>query len=113
MVPILSAADNDQRTSKRIEIIDIDRTGSREITIFGKVWPLAELQTADQFRYQEVRVRIAMPMCVCRKIDGDSRYRRRKIRAVIEVEAPQVVLIRLAFAAVLADDHAGNGFQNF
>ena len=39
--------------------------------------------------------------------------RRREVGAVIEVEAAQVVLVRLALAAVLADDDARHGFEHF
>jgi len=37
----------------------------------------------------------------------------REVGAVVEIEPSQVVLIGLALAAVLADDHAGNGLEHF
>ena len=39
--------------------------------------------------------------------------RRREVGAVIEIETAEVVLVGLALPAVLADDHAGHGFQYF
>jgi hypothetical protein len=36
-----------------------------------------------------------------------------QISAVVQVKAAQVKLVRLAFAAVLADDQAGHRFQHF
>ena len=46
-------------------------------------------------------------------IDQHAVDRRSQVRAVVEVEAAQVKLIRLALAAVLADDEPGNRLQNF
>ena len=54
-----------------------------------------------------------MPMTVSRQVDRHAGNRCREVRPVIEVEPAEVVLIRLAFAAVLADDDAGHGFEDF
>ncbi len=49
-------------------------------------------------------------MRVAGEIDGDPVDGEREVGAVIEVEPAQEVLVRLAVARVLGDDHAGNGF---
>ena len=46
-------------------------------------------------------------------IDRHAVHAGREIGAVVEVEAAQVILVGLARAAVLRDDHAGNGLDDF
>jgi hypothetical protein len=49
---------------------------------------------------------------VGRQVDGDAVDRAGEIGAVIELEATQVILVRLPLAAVLADDETGDVFEN-
>jgi hypothetical protein len=46
-------------------------------------------------------------------VDQHAVHRGPEVGAVVEVEAAQVELVGLAFAAMLADDQAGNGFEHF
>jgi hypothetical protein len=48
-----------------------------------------------------------------RKVDRHAGERRGEVGAVIEVEAAKVVLVGLALAAVLTDDDAGDGLEDF
>ena len=54
-----------------------------------------------------------MAVTVRRHVHRHACDRGREVGAVIEVEAAQVVLVGLAFAAVLADDDARDRFENF
>ena len=46
-------------------------------------------------------------------VDQHSVNRGAQVGAVVQIESAQVELVGFAFAAVLADDQAGNGFQQF
>ena len=46
-------------------------------------------------------------------VDEHAVHRRAQVGPVVEVEAAQVELVRLALAAVLADDQPGNRLKHF
>ena len=50
-------------------------------------------------------------MGVAAHVDRNAVDGGREVRAVVEIEAPQIVLVGLAAAGVGGDDHAGDGFQ--
>ncbi len=54
-----------------------------------------------------------MPMRVRRHIHRHAGDGGREVGAVIEIEAAQVILIRLSLAAVLTDDQARHRLQHF
>ena len=45
-------------------------------------------------------------------VDWNARNRLREVEAVVEIEPAKVILVGLALAAVLTDDHARDGFQD-
>ena len=107
-----TAGDADNRPLQHVEIVDVGRPGGREVAVLRVVRTLAKLHAAHQLRDQEVRIRVALGVRVRGHVDRNAGDRLREVEAVIEVEPAQVVLVGLALAAVLADDHARYGFQN-
>ena len=79
----------------------------------AKYRSLLELHAAHELGNEKADVRIAMRVRAGRRVDRHAGDRRREVRAVIEVEAAQVVLIRLALATVLAHDEARHRFEDF
>ena len=79
----------------------------------AKYGPLRELHAADQLGNQEVEIRVALAVRVRRHVHRHAGDRGGEVGAVIEIEAAQEVLVRLALAAVLRDDDAGHGLQHF
>ena len=110
---VLAGARVQHRAVQLIDVVDIRGTRRRKITFIGKVGPFLELDAAHQLRDEKAQVRIAMRVCAGRRVHGHTGDHHRKVGAVIQIEAAQVVLIRLALAAVLADDHSGHRLQHF
>ena len=52
-------------------------------------------------------------MGVADHIDRHAHQLRREVAAVVEIEAAQKILVGLAVAGVLGDDHAGHRFEDF
>ena len=59
----------------------------------------------------KLRSRIALTMGVGRHVDRHVVDGYREVGAVIEIDATQVVLVRLALAAMLADEEAGDALE--
>src|SRR4051812_21661991 len=110
---VISCAGSEDGTFELIDVVDIGCTGGRKIALVREVRSLLELHPAHEFRNEKAHVRIPMSVRTRRCIDGNSGDGRRKVRAVIQVEASEVVLIRLALATMLAHDEAWHGFKNF
>jgi hypothetical protein len=85
--------------------------GSREVAFVGVVGALAVGDGVDQLRYQEIEVGIALAVRMRRQVDRNAIDRGGEVRAVVEVEAAQEILVRLAVAAVLGNDQAGHRLE--
>gem|GEM_PF-4796407 len=85
--------------------------GRREVAFARRVRTLAVVEAADQLRDQEVQVGPALAVGVAALVDRHAVDPGREVGAVVEVEAAQVELVGLAFAAVLAGDQSGRDFE--
>ena len=110
---VVAAADPDDRTGERVRVVDVRGACGGKVAVLGEVRALRELDAARELRDEEVEIGIAVAVAVRRHVHRHPRDRRREVGAVIEVEAAQVVLVGLALAAVLADDDARYGFEDF
>jgi len=88
-------------------------TGRREITLIGVIRAFRVLHARDQFRNHEVDVGISLPVSMAWQVDRHAGYGLGEVRAVIEIESAQEVLIRLAASGVRAGNHARHGFEHF
>ncbi len=66
-----------------------------EVALGSIVGPLGEVDARGQFRYQEVEVGVALAVGVGALVDGHAADPGRQVRAVVEVEAAQQVLVGL------------------
>ena len=101
---------NEVRRQMR-QVGDLGVPRSREVARVRKIGALPVGDARHQLRNQPVQIHVALPVGVTaevhrRAVDGGG-----EIRAVVEVEAPQVVLVGLATAGVGGDDHAWHGLQ--
>ena len=103
---VIPCADADDGALELIDVVDVGRTRRRKIPLVGEVRSLLELHAAHELGNEKADVRIAVRVRTCRRIDRNTRDGRREVGSVIQVEAAQVVLIRLALATVLAHDEA-------
>ena len=87
-----------------------DRT---EVAFVGKIWAFAHIHGVDRFRHQPVQVRISLPVRMGTQVDGYVIDTDRHVGAVIEIVAPQKILVGFAFAAVLAHDEPRDSLENF
>ena len=108
---VLAPFELDQGPIQRVEVIHVDGAGGGEVALLGRIGPLLELHAAHQLRNEEVVVGVTLPMGVGGHVHGDARHEGGEVRAVIEVESADVVLVGLAFPAVLADHHAGHRLE--
>ena len=72
---------------------------------------LAVVDALDGLRHHAVDVEIALAVAVRAQVQRHAVEDRREVGAVIEVEAAQEILVRLAAAGVLHGDHARHGFE--
>ncbi len=83
---------------------DVGRARRREVALVGEIGALAVTHLFDQLGDEEVDVGVTLAVRVRRHVDGDAVHAHREVGAVVQVEAAQEVLVRLAVAAVLRDD---------
>ena len=111
--PALAArADAHDRPVEHVDVVDVGRAGRREVAVLGEVGPLLVLHAADQLRNDQVRVGVAVEVGRGRDVQRHAGERRGEVRAVVQIESPQVVLVGLPLAAVLADDQARHRFEH-
>ena len=96
-----------------VPVLDVRRAGGREVAVLGKVRALAVLDLVDQLGDQEIQVGVALAVRVAGHVGRHAVDERGEVGAVVEVVAAQEILVRLAIARVLGDDHAGHGLQHF
>ena len=94
-----------------VDIIHLHRAGRGEIPQIGEVGTLLVFHAAQQFRDHEIEIGVALAMTLRRHVDGHVVDGNRDVRAVVEVEATQIILVGLPLAAVLRDDQSGHVFQ--
>ena len=70
-----------------------------------------ELERVYQFRNDEIEIGVTLTVAVRRHIDRHTVDPGSEIRAVVEIEAAQKILVSLAATRVLCRDHAGHGFE--
>src|SRR5262249_3816070 len=110
---VLPGAKDNERAVKLVEIVDVGRAGGRKVAVLGEIRSFPELNAAHQLRDQKVGIGVPLAMSMGRQVDRYTCDRRREVRTMVEIKPPQVVLVRFALAAVLADDHSGNRLENF
>ena len=98
---------------QRRRVGDGRRAGGGEVALVREVRAFGELDAGDDLRDQEVDVGVALAVRVRRHVHRRAGHRHREIAAVIEVEAAQEILVGLALAAVLRDDHARHRLEHF
>ena len=111
-VAVFTERERGDAARQRVEQVDAGRAGRREVAFLGVVRPLAIADAIDQLGDQPVEVGVALAVRVRRHVDRHAVDEGREVGAVVEVEAAQVVLVRLAVAAVLRHDHAGHELEH-
>ena len=109
---VAAAAHAHDRSGERVRVVDVGGARRGEIAVLGEVRALRELHAARELGDEEVEVGVAVSVPVRRHVHRHPCHRRREVGAVIEIEAAQIVLVGLALAAVLADDDAGDRFED-
>jgi hypothetical protein len=102
-----AALELEQGPVEDVEVIHVDRPRRREVALLRVVGPLLVLHAGDELGDEEVVVRVALAVGVRGHVRRDSGHPGREVGAVVDVEAADVVLVRLPLAAVLADDDPG------
>jgi hypothetical protein len=91
----------------------MDRTGGREVAFRRKVRTLPICEAAHDLGDHEVGIGIALPVPVRAHVDGHAVDADREVRAVVDIEAADEILVGFAFAAVLRDDEARHRLEHF
>ncbi|MGC4090801.1 MAG: hypothetical protein QM756_23595 [Polyangiaceae bacterium] len=86
--------------------------GGREIPVLGGIGPLLVLDALHQLGNEEIQVQVAVAVAVGGQVDGHAVDGDGKVGAVVQVEAPQEILVGFAVPGMLGDDEAGYRFQH-
>ena len=103
-----------RRLRKRFERVigfECDRTCGGKISDIGEIRPFAKIDPLYRFGNDEIEIEIALPVSVRRHVDRHAVHEPGKIRAVIEIEPAQKILVRLARTGMLRGDDAGYVFD--
>src|SRR5205823_3949374 len=96
-----------------IELPKLGRARGGEIAYIRVERTLVVVDLLDQFRDEKIQIRVALAMSMRTQVDRHAVHRGGEIRSVIEIEAAQKILVGLAVAGMLRDDHAGNDLEQF
>jgi len=83
----------------------------REVTELWRVGSFVNGEFGDELRDQEVEIRITLTVTVTGEVHPNPVDVDRQVRSVVDVEAAQEVLIRLASSGVLNGDQTGRRFD--
>ncbi len=108
---ILSPLDRDERLVEPVDGLDERCSGDREIADIRAIGSLAVVDAVDDLGQDAVDVEIALPVTVRAQIDRDTVDMSREVRAVVEIESAQEVLVGLTAAGVLHRQHAGDSLE--
>ncbi len=109
---VLAAFDLADAVVEDVQVVDVDGPGRGEVAFLRVVGALLVLHAGDQLGDEEVVVGVALAVGVGRQVDGRAHHPGREVRAVVDVEAADVVLVGLAFPAVLADQHPRHALED-
>ena len=112
-VAVLADAGAGNAPGQAVGVGDGGAAGRGEVAFLRRIRPLPVVEARDQFGDQEIEVGPALAMRVATLVDRHVVDRGAQVGAVVEIEAAQVELVGLAFAAVLADDQPRRRFQQF
>ena len=110
-VTVVTDGHQGKRTLELVDVVEVGGADRGEVPFVRVVGALAVLDAAEQLGDDEVEIGVPLAVGVRRHVDRHVVDGRREVGAVVEVDATQVVLVRLALAAVLADDEAGDAFE--
>ncbi len=113
LIAIHAAFHRDEVLRQRLVKHQMGRSGRTVIAHVRVIRAFLVIQPLHEFRDDGVHVGVTLAMRVRRQIERHVVEENGEVRAVIEIEAAQEILVRLSAAGVLRDDDAGNGFQNF
>lgn len=91
--------------------MELGPAGTAEVAQLGVIDAEAIVEVVNQFRYQDAHVGIALAMGMGGHVDRHALDPSLEIGAVIEVESPDEVLVRLAVTRVLGDDQTRDGLE--
>ena len=110
---LAAASDADDGLGQGVRVVDAGAACGREIAAIGPVRALGELHAAHELGNQKAQIGVAVTMSMRRHVHRHPCHDGGEIGAVIQVEPAQVVLVRFALPAVLADDDARHCLQYF
>jgi hypothetical protein len=113
LIAVGATGNSHERPGKRVRVVDVGGAGGRKVPLIGEIGPFRELHAAHELRNQKIQVGVAVAVGVRWEVHRHPRHRGREVRAVIQIESTQIVLVGLSFTAVLTDDHPGDGLEHF
>ena len=100
-VTVLAAGERENRRQP-VEVAELGGAGGGKIAELRVVRALVVGDALDQLRDHEVEVHVALAVPVRRHVDRHAFHARQEVGAVVEVEAAQEILVRLAVARCAA-----------
>ena len=113
IIVVLAYPDFGEPFWQRLEEVKRGGAGGGKISDIGIVGPLPEVDIVNEFGNNPIQVHIALAVGMRGEIDRDTVDKTGEIRAMVEIETAQKVLIGFPSATVLCHDHARHDFQDF
>ncbi len=108
---VLAAFEREERFVEPFDGRHVRRARQREVADVRAIGALAVVHALDHFGDQPVQVEVTLAVAVRAQVHRHVVDVGREVGAVVEVEAAQEVLVRLAAARVLGGDQAGDDFE--
>ena len=111
VVPILPKLSGDEVVREDVVEVEVGAAGAGKVPVPGGVGAFEIVDAFEEFGKEQVQVGVTLTVCVGAHVERHPVEGEREVRAVIEIKAPQEILVGLAPAGVLGDDHARHGLQ--
>ena len=113
IIIVLAYPDFGEPFREGLEEVKRGRASRGKIADIGIVRPLPERDIVNELRDDPIEIHIALAVGMGGKIDRDAINKTGEIRAMVEIEATQKILIGFPGATVLRHDHARHDLQDF
>ena len=113
IIVVLAYPDLSEAGRESLDEVKRRRTGRGKIANICIIRPLPERDIVNELWNDPVQVHVALAVGMGREIDRDTINKTGEIRAMVEIEATQKILISFPAATVLRHDHARHDLQHF
>src|SRR5215831_7763022 len=94
-----------------VDKMELGAAGAAEVPHLGMVHTELVVDVVDELGNEKIEIGVALSVAMRWHVERHSLEARLEIRTVVEVEPAHEILVGLAVARVLRDDHARHGLE--